>query len=134
MDAQARRLTGAQVVIRTLFRTLDMFPYFYFVGGLVSLCSRHFQRLGDHVAGTVVIRTQRISPPALQDLPAIKFNTLRAHPRTEAHLHKEISPKEAEVILQALIRRDELDPESRLRVYRELASGIRKKLRLPADV
>lgn len=41
-------------LLRNLLRIVDAIP-FYFVGFLVALLSRKFQRVGDHVAGTVVV-------------------------------------------------------------------------------
>ncbi|MGV6857843.1 MAG: RDD family protein [bacterium] len=46
-------------MIRNLLRSVDMLPGIYTVGLLSTLFSRHFQRLGDIVAGTVVIYANR---------------------------------------------------------------------------
>lgn len=45
-------------LLRNLLRTADFLPFAYFTGLLVCLFSSRFQRLGDMIAGTVVIYTQ----------------------------------------------------------------------------
>ena len=133
-DVQVRKLSGAQVILRTLFRVIDMFPYFYFTGALVSIFSKKYQRLGDHMAGTMVVSIARVSQPPLQDLPDVKFNSFRKHPRFEAHLRREISPQEGECIVQALLRRKELDTDARLTLYHDLAESLQSRLRIPPDL
>ena len=131
IDVQACRLAGSQVVLRTLFRAVDMIPYFYFLGTVVAFTNKRFQRLGDLVAGTMVVRTTKTTQPPVQDLPPVKFNSFRKFPRFEAQLRRETSPAEGECIVHALLRRDELDAEARLSLYQEMADQIRNRLRLP---
>lgn len=128
MDASARRLTPSQVVIRNLFRMLDMFPIFYAVGGVASLFSRRFQRLGDHAADTLVVRTHLHAHPAVRNLQDVKYNTLRDHPRLESALRRKFGPHEAALLARALLRREELDPAGRVRLYGELADFARGAL------
>jgi uncharacterized RDD family membrane protein YckC len=57
---QVRRLTGEgpgfkSALLRTLGRLFDFLPAFYMVGWLFAVLSRRRQRLGDRMAGTVVI-------------------------------------------------------------------------------
>lgn len=42
-------------IARNLLRTVDILPFFYGVGLISCLISRHFQRLGDLVADTLVV-------------------------------------------------------------------------------
>ena len=46
-------------LIRNLLRVADFFPLFYGTGLLVMLASNRFQRLGDMVAGTLVVYRER---------------------------------------------------------------------------
>ena len=50
-------------MIRNLLRTIDMLPFTYGFGLLSMLLSQDFKRLGDHVAGTLVIYNH---PPVTQ--------------------------------------------------------------------
>lgn len=48
-------VTFAGSLIRNLLRVVDFLPGFYVTGIIASLCNRHFKRLGDLAAGTVVV-------------------------------------------------------------------------------
>src|SRR5579862_4483999 len=56
VDARGLRLEPSQVVVRNLMRFIDGLPALYLVGGVACVLSRHYQRLGDLAAGTVVVR------------------------------------------------------------------------------
>lgn len=45
----------AAAMTRNLLRAADFLPFFYFVGLLAMLGSSRFQRLGDQMAGTIVV-------------------------------------------------------------------------------
>lgn len=56
-------------VIRNLLRWADFFPVLYTAGLVTMACNKHFQRLGDIAAGTLVIYRQNDkSPVALGDV------------------------------------------------------------------
>jgi uncharacterized RDD family membrane protein YckC len=133
LDATGMRLQFHQVLMRNLLRFVDMLPGFYLLGGLVSLLSPRAQRLGDLASGTVVVQTPRHVEPDLDQLLAGKFNSLRQHPHLAARLRQRVSPEEARLVLQALIRRDEFEPSARVRLFAELASHFRSVVVFPAD-
>ena len=133
MDTQGLRLQFSQIVIRNLLRFVDALPIFYLVGGVACLVSRRGQRLGDFAANTVVIHTPRIKEPDLEQLLAGKYNSLRDYPHLAARLHQKVSPVEARVALQALLRRDELDASSRLELFRELATHFQSRVEFPPE-
>ena len=59
-------VTWLPSLLRNLLRTVDMLPVLYAFGVASSLVDRAGRRLGDHVAGTVVVYTERAParPPA----------------------------------------------------------------------
>ena len=59
-------VTWLPSLLRNLLRTVDMLPVMYGFGVASSLMDGSGRRLGDHVAGTVVVYTERASarPPA----------------------------------------------------------------------
>jgi uncharacterized RDD family membrane protein YckC len=59
-------VTWLPSLVRNLLRTVDMLPVLYGFGVASSLADSHGRRLGDHVAGTVVVYTERVQvrPPA----------------------------------------------------------------------
>lgn len=133
MDAQGLQLQFSQVVIRNLLRAVDGLPMAYLVGGIACLVSQRAQRLGDLAANTIVVRHPQPRQPDLEQLLAGKFNSLRAHPHLEARLRQRVSPAEASAALQALIRRDELEPAARVQLFAELAAHFKSLVEFPPD-
>ncbi len=133
VDAEGMRLQFDQVVTRNLLRAVDMLPLFYFVGGLSCWFSSKCQRLGDIAANTIVVRTPQITEPDLDQLLTGKFNSLRQHPHLAARLRQRVSPGEAATALQALMRRDEFEPASRVALFGQLAEHFHAKVDFPHE-
>jgi len=133
MDAQGLHLQFNQVALRNLLRFVDCLPAFYMVGGLVSLLNPRAQRLGDLVANTIVVRNLKRPEPDVDQLMAGKYNSLRDYPHLEARLRQRVSPREAAVALQALLRRDQLDLQARLDLFEQLASHFRSVVVFPVE-
>jgi uncharacterized RDD family membrane protein YckC len=133
VDAGGLRLTLSQVVIRNLLRAVDMMPVGYLLGGMVSLISPRYQRLGDLAANTVVIRIPSYNEPDLSKIDLPKFNSLRSYPHLVARLRQRISPVEAGVLLDAVLRRDEFEPLARVRLFQELGEHCRNAVLFPAE-
>jgi uncharacterized RDD family membrane protein YckC len=133
VDAEGLRLQFNQVVTRNLLRFVDMLPFFYAVGGIACWFHPKCQRLGDIAANTIVIRQPRVSEPDLDQLLAGKFNSLRQFPHLVARLRQRVSPAEAALALQALVRRDEFEPAARIELFSSLASHFQAKSDFPAE-
>lgn len=133
VDVEGMRLQFNQIVTRNLLRFVDSLPGTYLVGGLVGWFNAKCQRLGDIAANTIVIRIPRVAEPDLDQLLAGKFNSLRHYPHLAARLRQTVSPAEAAVALQALLRRDELAPVARVELFSELAAHFRAKVDFPAE-
>ena len=52
-----RRVTLFESMSRNLLRAIDLLPGMYLAGGVTMLCNTRSQRLGDLVAGTLVVHT-----------------------------------------------------------------------------
>ncbi|HEX4083855.1 MAG TPA: RDD family protein [Chthoniobacteraceae bacterium] len=133
MDERGLRLHFNQIVVRNLLRPVDMLPGLYALGGVASLLSRRAQRLGDLAANTVVIRSPKIAEPDLDQLVRGKFNSLRQFPHLEARLRQHISPAEAAVMLEALLRRDEFEAAARVSLFAEMAAHCRSQVHFPPE-
>lgn len=95
----ASPITPAASIIRNLLRFVDFLPLFYGFGFVTMLLTKRFQRLGDLVAGTVVLH-KPLEYPAIADVdvptisPPFPLNLkeqqalIRFHQRT-AYLTKE---------------------------------------------
>lgn len=133
MDVQGLRLQPSQIVIRNLLRFVDSLPALYALGGVACLISRRAQRLGDLAANTIVIRAPKVADPDLEQLLSGKYNSLRAFPHLAARLRQRVSPREAAVAVQALLRRDELDPVARVELFGDIAAHFRSLVEFPEE-
>jgi uncharacterized RDD family membrane protein YckC len=134
MDVRGLRLQPYQIIIRNLLRVVDSLPVAYLLGGLASLFNRYAQRLGDLAANTIVIRERRVVEPDLDViLEKVHYNSLRDYPHLVARLRQQAAPEEAELALQALMRRDALTPEARMALFEELAAHFRQKVTFPQE-
>lgn len=133
VDEQALRLEFSQIAIRNILRVVDALPAGYLVGGIAAFVNRHGQRLGDLAANTVVIRTPRAFAPDLNRILPEKYNSLRDYPHLAARLRQRVTADEARIALQALLRRDRLDPQERIRLFEELADHFRALVPFPEE-
>ncbi len=141
MDAEGLPLRFHQVVMRNLLRGVDQLPGVlvigpgcYLVGGLCCLLTAKAQRLGDLAAGTIVVHHRRPPEPDLEQLLGTKFNSLRTLPHLCARLRQRTSPEEARLALQALVRREEIASEARVRLFAELAEHFKTRMDFPEDL
>ncbi|WP_213875136.1 RDD family protein [Pseudomonas sp. dw_358] len=104
-------------LIRNLLRALDALPLAYGVGAFCSLHHRHFKRLGDLAAGTLVIHRDSLPTPV--EMPPV---TPRSAPWA-------LQVTEQQAII-ALAERHRQLPTHR---SRELAALLAAPLHVPAD-
>ena len=133
MDAQGLRLQFSQIALRNLLRIVDALPVLYLVGGTSCWLHPRNQRLGDIAANTIVVRSPRLAEPDLDQLLAGKYNSLRQYPHLEARLRQRVTPAEARLAVQALLRREDFDPLARVELFRDLADHFRAKAEFPAE-
>ncbi|NUM54919.1 MAG: RDD family protein [Candidatus Hydrogenedentes bacterium] len=133
IDEQGLRLQFSQIVIRNLMRTVDALPVFYLVGGIACVLSKRCQRLGDFAANTIVTYTPKIAEPDLELVLGGKYNSLRDFPHIEARLRQRVSPEEARIALQAVMRRDTLEPAARVELFAEIANRFRAIAPFPEE-
>lgn len=125
MDVQGLRLQFSQVAVRNLLRLVDSIPLFYCVGGIAMILNRRNQRLGDLVANTIVVHIPRIEPPDFEGVQPGKYNSFHDYPHIEARLRDRITPVEAGLVVQALLRRAKLDPDARVVLYAEIVTHLK---------
>ncbi len=134
IDASGLKLRPNQIVVRNLLRFVDSFPVLYLLGGVVALLSVRSQRLGDLAADTVVVREIELLSPNLTEVSEAFYNSFRECPRLEAKLRQAVVPEESELALQALRRRDEIDPIARAKLFGVIAKSFREQVVFPADI
>lgn len=90
-----RPITFWEASVRNLLRTFDMFPpWFYSVGLIAVFSSSRDQRLGDMVAGTVVVREREAEAPA--------FSNVFMSPVSDPALRRSFKPVEFTASLNSL--------------------------------
>lgn len=116
------RITFIQAALRNLARAVDRLPFFYLVGGTAAAVSSSQQRLGDLLAGTIVVRDRRQKLPAsLSRAP--EEQALLTDPAFQSRV-AQLSTEEQDVVLSAALRREELAMEARLELFHSLAGHL----------
>ncbi len=133
MDQQGLRLRLSQIVMRNLLRVVDGLPVLYLVGGASCLLTQRMQRLGDLAANTIVVRSSRVRQPDLDQILGGKFNSLLAHRHLAARLRQRVTPEIAAVSLDALLRREQLQPAARIALFHDLAGYFRSLVEFPPE-
>jgi uncharacterized RDD family membrane protein YckC len=135
-----KRLNGLRVVrveghpvtfltsaVRNVLRPLDFLPSGYLLGAIVILATQKNQRIGDVIAGTLVVRerggerkqgsmTQRFAGPVPTAPAAVAWDTSR------------ITQDEVAAVRQFLDRRHDIEAGSRNEIARTLAERLRPKV------
>ena len=94
VDERGLRLRSRQVVMRNLFRLIDMMPAFFLVGGVAAALSSRCQRLGDLAAERW--SSENSHGRTGLDRPRHGFRQLPQQPtHLEARLRHQVSPAEA---------------------------------------
>jgi uncharacterized RDD family membrane protein YckC len=115
-----RPMTPIEAIGRNLLRAIDGFPGVYAVGLICMMCNKQNRRLGDYVAGTVVVHDKAIESVS----PSWSFTgkVAAASPQSA-----KISADELMLIETYLNRRYELDPGFRLNTALQIVAMVRKK-------
>lgn len=119
------RLEPGQVVLRNVLRLVDLLPGFFGVGGVVALLHPEHRRLGDLVAGTIVIRERSVPPPE-RLLDAVDEAARRMGPPRLTTVRLEAA--ERDLLQELVLRRDTLTPAVRLRLFQAVSARYRQLL------
>lgn len=124
-----RPLTPAESIGRNLMRIVDWLPAFYAVGMVSAILTKENKRLGDLIAGSLVVREISLSDvkPAWQSAQAPSGPTLAP---LGASL---LTPEESNLIDSFLNRRLDLMPDVRYRMADDIVRRLRPKLTLSAE-
>ncbi len=134
---------------RNLVRFVDYMPGFYAVGVVAIFVSRRHQRLGDMVAGTLVVRDREIEPPHWSGSTSRTFTApvfalpADANPMAAPHLRvvlpapalAKLSASDLEVLEGFFARRLDMDLATRGALAGRIASALSAKsgLTIPPD-
>lgn len=123
VSGRGQPATWGQIVIRSIFRLIDMSP----VGVISIIVTRRSQRLGDLAAGTIVIREHRQpAPAALQLAPDDRRDELARSLDTSA-----VTEREYSLVRDFLRRRATLSSEARSRLAAQLCGSLQSRIGRP---
>jgi len=144
-----RGISFFESLARNLVRFVDYMPGFYAVGVVAIFVSRRHQRLGDMVAGTLVVRDREIEPPqwsgsTSRTITAPVFALpADANPMAAPHLRvvlpapalARLSASDLEVLEGFFARRLDMDLGTRGALAGRIASALSAKsgLAIPPD-
>jgi uncharacterized RDD family membrane protein YckC len=117
-----RPLTVAETIGRNLLRIVDQLPVFYALGVLIAFLNSRNKRLGDFIAGSIVIRET-----PLADLKP-EWQNARTAPPPLSPLVSPLSAEDLNLIDAFLNRRSHLTADVRSRIANEIFERIRAKL------
>ncbi len=121
-----RPITAFEAVARNLLRIIDQLPGIYGVGVVVAFLNKRNRRLGDYVAGTVVVHERK--EEEVQNIWAASTNMV-----TPALDTSPLSTRELEVIETFLGRRLDLALDVRHATAEKLANLFAARLNIPPE-
>ena len=119
-----RPLTAGETIGRNLMRIIDQLPLFYAVGILVALFNSQHKRLGDLLAGSILVREA-----SLEDLKPLWHAPVNESEGIHLQLNTSaLTAGDLALIDAFLARRHSLDPDVRYQTAAQIAARLRGKL------
>lgn len=115
-----RPINAYEAIARNLMRAVDYLPGMYVIGLITMMISTQNRRLGDYVAGSVVVHDK------LPELIRPDWSSATQAASTDTSISK-ITPEELVLIETYLQRRWDLDPAVRLETRDKIAARITGK-------
>jgi uncharacterized RDD family membrane protein YckC len=113
--------------VRNFMRIVDFLPAYYIVGLISIIVSASCERLGDHAAGTLVVRLDR--PEAASELPV--GTDMNQVPLTRQQLAR-IGPRELQLVRGTLRRVANLPEDRGAQLVAEVAETVRTRMEIDA--
>ena len=142
-----RAISFVESLARNLLRFVDFLPNFYVVGVVAMFLNRQNQRVGDMVAGTLVVRDREIESPHWGEMGTRTFtHSVFAAPMAMMPPHMNVvlsaanlaklSTGDLEILERFFSRRLDLDLSTRAAIAERIAGAIRAKsgLEIPPGV
>lgn len=118
----------AQSTLRALLRPIDDFPFMGLVGGLLIFFTPREKRLGDFIAGTLVVVDEKASKPATLTLSEQSRGVANML-MSSADLSR-LQPDDFAIVREYLQRRDGMVPDAQATVSIRMTQDVRERIRL----
>jgi uncharacterized RDD family membrane protein YckC len=122
LKESGRPLNALEVSGRNLLRIVDQLPGFYAVAIIVAMLNRQSKRLGDFVAGSIVVRESALVQSSAS------WNSRASAVRSVPLGANLLTAEDAGLIEAFLVRRHDLAPGVRDRMARAVLKRIREKI------
>jgi len=132
VDARGLPLSVHQALVRNIVRVVDFAPLFYGVAAVTSMIDPLRRRLGDIVAGTLVIRESKPAAYRGELAAERRYNSLRT-PRVLRLVRHRIGLEERELLLAICIRAEKMSAVARYDLMQEVAAAYRERLDVEDD-
>lgn len=139
-----RQITLFEALARNLLRVVDMLPSFYLIGVITMLCNKEQKRLGDLVAGTIVVHERRDEQPLMSHNSRTFTSALYPQPlETARELGDVLLPADGVARLDAgdlnvidtfFSRALDLDLDKRAEIAARIADRMSAKMQVPLPV
>lgn len=136
-----RQITLFEALARNLLRVIDMLPTLYLVGVISMICNKEQKRLGDLVAGTIVVHERTDEQPLLSHnsrtfTAALYTQPLEVTPSPEGSWLPgdgvaRLDSGDLNVIDTFLNRAIDLDLDKRAEIAAKVASRMSAKMQVP---
>ena len=124
-----RPITAFEAIARNFMRVIDSMPGMYGVAVIAVFVDKQSRRLGDMVAGTVVVHDKK--EESAQPFLNTSASEITATPASSAAIANKLTLQELDVIETFLNRRLDLPPAIREQSARRIAEAIAAKLEVP---
>src|ERR1700733_2720376 len=135
-----RQITLFEALARNLIRIIDMIPSFYLIGVITMLCNREQKRLGDLVAGTIVVHERSDEQPLMSHNSRTFTSALYPQPLETAQPVGVLLPADGVARLDAgdlnvidtfFSRALDLDLDKRAEIAGRIAERMSAKMQVP---
>jgi hypothetical protein len=135
-----RQISLFEALARNLLRVIDMLPSFYLVGVITMLCNREQKRLGDLVAGTIVVHERSNEQPLMSHNSRTFTSALYPQPLETAQPVGVLLPADGVARLDAgdlnvidtfFSRALDLDLDKRAEIAGRIAERMSAKMQVP---
>ena len=121
-----RPIGAYEAIVRNALRIVDVLPGMYGVGLISIFLSRQSKRLGDYVAGTVVVHEKTLEGVR----PYVATTVDETLPPIDA---AKVTLEEVQLIETFLNRRDNLEPAVRTTMASQITDRLAKKMEVQID-
>jgi hypothetical protein len=112
------------IVLRNLLRFIDLETTFYLGAIISTLLNKDLRRIGDIVAGTIVVRQEKY----LKSLPDFKIYSTTAVHHSSVRVLKKLSENDLYILRRFLNSLDKFSPEKKSALGKKMALTFRKKI------